>query len=245
MNLTISAPSNDLDIVHLVLNASPIVQLVLLLLMVVSATSWLRIVQKYRLLTRISAQNEVFQRIYERGGFALQTTSKEADPDKGPMERIACEGDLEKTKMRDVRGLDHITLVDSVRRRMYAHYQTEMDAIEKHLSFLATVGSVSPYLGLFGTVWGIMHAFTGLASLSQVTLASVAPGIAEALVATAIGLFSAIPAVIAYNRLSNDAERIANKMEGFIEKFAIDLHTSTQASINAERQAQLDSIKRR
>ena len=161
------------------------------------------------------------------------------------MERIACEGDLEKTKMRDVRGLDHVTLVDSVRRRMYAHYQTEMDAIEKHLSFLATVGSVSPYLGLFGTVWGIMHAFTGLAALSQVTLASVAPGIAEALVATAIGLFSAIPAVIAYNRLSNDAERIANKMEGFIEKFAIDLHTSTQASINAERQAQLDSIKRR
>jgi biopolymer transport protein TolQ len=103
---------------------------------------------------------------------------------------------------------------------MRAGYQREMDAVESQLSFLATVGSVSPYVGLFGTVWGIMHAFTGLASLQQVTLATVAPGIAEALVATAIGLFAAIPAVVAYNRFARDVDRVANKLETFIEEFS-------------------------
>jgi biopolymer transport protein TolQ len=103
---------------------------------------------------------------------------------------------------------------------MRASYQRELDGIESNLSFLATVGSVSPYIGLFGTVWGIMHAFTGLAALEQVTLASVAPGIAEALVATAIGLFAAIPAVVAYNRFAHDIDRVANKLETFIEEFS-------------------------
>jgi biopolymer transport protein TolQ len=103
---------------------------------------------------------------------------------------------------------------------MRASYQREMDALESRLSFLASAGSVSPYIGLFGTVWGIMHAFTGLASLEQATLASVAPGIAEALVATAIGLFAAIPAVVAYNRFAHDIDRLANRFETFIEEFS-------------------------
>ena len=103
---------------------------------------------------------------------------------------------------------------------MRASYQRELDAVETNLSFLASVGSVSPYVGLFGTVWGIMHAFTGLASLQQVTLATVAPGIAEALVATAIGLFAAIPAVVAYNRFARDIDRVAIKLETFIEEFS-------------------------
>jgi biopolymer transport protein TolQ len=103
---------------------------------------------------------------------------------------------------------------------MRASYQRELDVVESNLSFLASVGSVSPYVGLFGTVWGIMHAFTGLASLQQVTLATVAPGIAEALVATAIGLFAAIPAVVAYNRFARDIDRVAIKLETFIEEFS-------------------------
>ena len=112
------------------------------------------------------------------------------------------------------------TLLDGARRAMRASYQREMDAIESRLDFLGSVGSVSPYIGLFGTVWGIMHAFTGLANVQQVSLATVAPGIAEALVATAIGLFAAIPAVLAYNRFARDIDRVAIQMESFIEEFS-------------------------
>ena len=102
---------------------------------------------------------------------------------------------------------------------MRAAYQREMDALEQHLAFLASVGSVSPYVGLFGTVWGIMNSFRGLANVQQATLAAVAPGIAEALIATAIGLFAAIPAVVAYNRYSHDIDRISIRFESFIEEF--------------------------
>jgi biopolymer transport protein TolQ len=136
------------------------------------------------------------------------------------MERIFASGMREYQKLRERRITDAGTLLDGARRAMRASLQREMDMAESQLAFLATVGSISPYIGLFGTVWGIMHAFTGLASLQQVTLATVAPGIAEALVATAIGLFSAIPAVISYNRFAHDVDRIAIKLETFIEEFS-------------------------
>ena len=123
-------------------------------------------------------------------------------------------------KLREKRVMDTGALLDGARRAMRASFQRELDAIESNLSFLASVGSVSPYVGLFGTVWGIMHAFIGLANMTQVTLATVAPGIAEALVATAIGLFAAIPAVIAYNRFARDIDRIAGQLESFIEEFS-------------------------
>jgi biopolymer transport protein TolQ len=142
----------------------------------------------------------------------------------GPMERIFASGMREYQKLRERRIQDAGTLLDGARRAMRASFQREMDAIESHLSFLASVGSVSPYVGLFGTVWGIMHAFIGLSNLQQVTLATVAPGIAEALVATAIGLFAAIPAVIAYNRFARDIDRIAIQSETFIEEFSNILH---------------------
>jgi biopolymer transport protein TolQ len=103
---------------------------------------------------------------------------------------------------------------------MRAAYQRELDGMESHLSFLATVGSVSPYVGLFGTVWGIMLAFQSLASVAQATLAQVAPGIAEALIATAMGLFAAIPAVVAYNRYTHDIDHLSNRMESFMEEFS-------------------------
>src|SRR3569833_2873257 len=115
-------------------------------------------------------------------------------------------------------------LLDGARRAMRAAYQREMDALDSHLAFLASVGSVSPYVGLFGTVWGIMNAFRGLANVQQATLAAVAPGFAEALIATAIGLFAAIPAVVAYNRYSHDIDRLAIRFESFIEEFSNILH---------------------
>lgn len=136
------------------------------------------------------------------------------------MERIFASGMREFLKLRERRVADAGALLDGARRAMRASFQREMDAIEHHLSFLATVGSVAPYIGLFGTVWGIMHAFTGLANLQQVTLATVAPGIAEALVATAIGLFAAIPAVMAYNRFARQIDQVAIRMETFIEEFS-------------------------
>jgi len=116
--------------------------------------------------------------------------------------------------------LDIGAILDGARRAMRAAFQREMDALEAHLAFLASVGSVSPYIGLLGTVWGIMNAFRGLANVQQATLSAVAPGIAEALIATAIGLFAAIPAVVAYNRFSHDIDRLAIRFESFVEEFS-------------------------
>jgi biopolymer transport protein TolQ len=147
------------------------------------------------------------------------------------MERIFASGMREYQKLRERRIADAGTLLDGARRAMRASYQRELDAMEANLSFLASVGSVSPYVGLFGTVWGIMHAFTGLGALQQVTLATVAPGIAEALVATALGLFAAIPAVVAYNRFARDIDRVAIKLETFIEEFSNILQRNLGAPI--------------
>jgi biopolymer transport protein TolQ len=144
----------------------------------------------------------------------------------GSLERIFEAGFREFAKLRSGQraGTDASNMVDGARRAMRATFQREMDFLERHLAFLASTGSVSPYVGLFGTVWGIMHAFRSLANVQQATLAQVAPGIAEALVATAIGLFAAIPAVVAYNRYSHDIERLANRFESFMEEFSNILH---------------------
>lgn len=128
-------------------------------------------------------------------------------------------GEYLKSRQQKER-LDHGVMVDGSRRAMKAAYQRELDTMEAGLGFLATTGSVSPYIGLFGTVWGIMNAFRGLANVEQATLASVAPGIAEALVATAIGLFAAIPAVVAYNRFASSIDRLSVRFEGFMEEFS-------------------------
>lgn len=214
--------NQDLSIIHLVINASLIVQLVMLLLVLVSIASWAAIFRKLFALRRVKALNETFEREFWSGTsindlfLAATKNAREA----GPMERIFASGMREFQKLRERRITDAGTLMDGARRAMRASFQREMDVVESHLSFLASVGSVSPYVGLFGTVWGIMHAFSGLASLQQVTLSTVAPGIAEALVATAIGLFSAIPAVVAYNRFARDIDRVANMLETFIEEFS-------------------------
>jgi biopolymer transport protein TolQ len=214
--------NQDLSILQLVLNASLVVQLVMLLLVAVSITSWAAIFRKLFSLGKVKALNETFERNFWSGTSLNDLFSAAAQNAKscGPMERIFASGMREYQKLRERRITDPSTLMDGARRAMRASFQREMDVVETHLSFLASVGSVSPYVGLFGTVWGIMHAFTGLAALTQVTLASVAPGIAEALVATAIGLFAAIPAVVAYNRFARDIDRVAIRLETFIEEFS-------------------------
>ena len=214
--------NQDLSILHLVLNASIVVQLVMLLLVVVSVSSWAAIFRKLFALRKVKTLNEAFERDFWSGTSLndLFAAAAKNARDSGDMERIFASGLREYQKLRERRIVDTGTLMDGARRAMRASFQREMDEVESNLSFLASVGSVSPYVGLFGTVWGIMHAFTGLANLQQVTLATVAPGIAEALVATAIGLFAAIPAVVAYNRFARDIDRIAIRLETFIEEFS-------------------------
>ncbi|CAN7202835.1 protein TolQ [Polaromonas sp. LjRoot131] len=214
--------NQDLSIVSLILNASWVVQAVVALLVGVSIASWAAIFRKIVALKKVQKLNDEFDREFWSGTSLNDLFSGAAQNAKhsGPMERIFASGMREYQKLRERHITDPGTLLDGARRAMRASYQRELDAIEANLSFLATVGSVSPYVGLFGTVWGIMHAFTGLAALEQVTLATVAPGIAEALVATAIGLFAAIPAVVAYNRFSHDIDRVANRLETFIEEFS-------------------------
>jgi biopolymer transport protein TolQ len=206
----------------LLLNASWVVQAVVLLLLFVSLMSWTAIFRKLLSLGDVGRLNDEFEREFWSGK-SLQELFAAAQQNaklSGPMERIFASGMREYQKLRERRITDSGLLMDGARRAMRASLQREMDAIESNLSMLASVGSVSPYVGLFGTVWGIMHAFTGLAEMQQVTLAKVAPGIAEALAATAIGLFAAIPAVLAFNRFSRDIDRVANRLETFIEEFS-------------------------
>ena len=214
--------NQDLSILHLVLNASLVVQAVMLLLLLVSVASWAAIFRKLFAIRRLKSLNDSFERDFWSGTSLndLFAAASKNTHQSGAMERIFASGMREFQKLRERRITDTGTLMDGARRAMRASFQREMDEVESNLSFLASVGSVSPYVGLFGTIWGIMHAFTGLANLQQVTLATVAPGIAEALVATAIGLFAAIPAVVAYNRFARDIDRIAIRLETFIEEFS-------------------------
>ena len=163
----------------------------------------------------------------------LYNTAIQKTTGSGPMERIFASGMREFLKLRERRISDTAVLLEGAQRAMRANLQREVDNLESQLSFLGSVASVSPYVGLFGTVWGIMHAFTGLASLEQVTLATVAPGIAEALVATAIGLFAAIPAVVAYNRFATRIDRIANKLDTFSDEFSNILQRNLSAQTPA------------
>ncbi len=223
--------NHDMSIVQLVLQASLVVQLVMLLLLGVSVVGLALIFRKVFALRKVRSLNEDFEREFWSGTSLndLYAAAAQNARHAGPMERIFASGMREFQKLRERRITDAGTLLDGARRAMRASFQREMDVVESNLSLLASVGSVSPYVGLFGTVWGIMHAFSGLASLQQVTLATVAPGIAEALVATAIGLFAAIPAVVAYNRFARDIDRVAIRLETFIEEFSNILQRSVGA----------------
>jgi biopolymer transport protein TolQ len=221
--------NQDLSIVTLVLHASGVVQLVMAGLMLTSLASWTVIFGKLFSLRSLRRGNEAFEREFWSGKNLndLFAAAGQKD-DHAPMTRIFAAGMREFLKLRE-RRMDAGSQLDGARRAMRASLQRELDSIEGNVGFLASVGSVSPYVGLFGTVWGIMHAFVGLANVQQVTLATVAPGIAEALVATAIGLFAAIPAVVAYNRFARDIDRIAIQLETFIEEFSNILQRSASA----------------
>jgi biopolymer transport protein TolQ len=211
--------NQDFSILTLVVQASFVVQVVMAGLMVGSLASWTVIFGKLFGLKRVRAMNEEFEREFWAGRNLNELYGDAAKrTDASPMERIFAAGMREFFKLRERRVTEASGLLDGARRAMRASFQREMDAIESHLSFLASVGSVSPYIGLFGTVWGIMHAFVGLSNLQQVTLATVAPGIAEALVATAIGLFAAIPATIAYNRFSHRVNAFEARLQRFADK---------------------------
>ena len=216
------AVTQDLSVISLLANASVLVQLVMAGLLLASLFSWYYIFRKYFGLRRANQQSDEFEKDFWSGGdlnelFQAAINSRR---DSGSMERIFESGYREFTKLRRQPGQDIASVVEGTRRAMRATYQRELESLESHLSFLASVGSVSPYVGLFGTVWGIMNAFRGLANVAQATLAHVAPGIAEALIATAMGLFAAIPAVVAYNRFAGDVNRLATRFDSFMEEFS-------------------------
>ena len=210
----------DLSFFALVRQASIIVQAVMLLLAFLSLWSWWQIFIKRFQIGRARRDTSAFEDEFWKGGDLGELYQRVSQSRTGAgLEHIFTAGFREYAKHRKQGSSSAITL-DSARRAMRAAYQRELDALESHLAGLATVGSVSPYIGLFGTVWGIMNSFRGLASVGQATLAQVAPGIAEALIATAIGLFAAIPAVVAYNRYTHDLDRLSTRYETFIEEFS-------------------------
>ncbi|MEI7969133.1 MAG: protein TolQ [Betaproteobacteria bacterium] len=216
--------STDLSILHLLTTASLTVQLVMLLLLALSLLSWLFIFQKLVVVRRARIETEAFElelrEVHEDNELQRLLSRTSVNENRSSsIERILLAGYRENTRLRRQPGQASAGSMDGVGRAMRATYQREMDRIEASLNFLATVGSVSPYIGLFGTVWGIMNSFRGLANVGQATLATVAPGIAEALIATAIGLLAAIPAVIAYNHFSRDVDRLANRFESLMEEF--------------------------
>ena len=221
MNVT-----QDLELWTLIVNASLVVKLVMLLLLTVSFLSWTFIFSKWIAIRRARSQTEQFERDFWSGNDLnlLYQGAVNSRHTIGSLERIFEAGFREFSKLRNQRGNDASALVEGAERAMRATYQREMDHLERHLSFLASTGSVSPYVGLFGTVWGIMHAFRSLANVQGATLSQVAPGIAEALIATAIGLFAAIPAVVAYNRFSHDIDRLSIRFESFMGEFSNILH---------------------
>ena len=212
--------STDLSVLTLITHASIVVQAILVLLIGLSLWSWWQIFLKLFQLKRTISDTDAFEEQFWKGG-DLNALYQRAVQKRvgGSLEHIFSSGFREYSKHRRQGSPSAVTL-DSARRAMRAAYQREIDVLEAHLAGLATVGSVSPYIGLLGTVWGIMNAFRGLANVSQATLAHVAPGIAEALIATAIGLFAAIPAVVAYNRFTHDIDRLATRFESFVEEFS-------------------------
>ena len=221
MNVT-----QDLSFIALITNAHLIVQLIMALLLAVSVISWTYIFKKLFDVRGARNQTVEFEKTFWAGGnlHALHASAGSNRANSGALARIfeAGMGEFIKGKQAAAasRDMDLGAVLDGARRAMRAAFQREMDALEAHLAFLASVGSVSPYIGLLGTVWGIMNAFRGLANVQQATLSAVAPGIAEALIATAIGLFAAIPAVVAYNRFSHDIDRLAIRFESFVEEFS-------------------------
>jgi biopolymer transport protein TolQ len=216
-------PVSDIAFLKLILQASLPVQIVLGLLLGASLLSWWYIFVKLFALRGATRKTTQFERAFWSGDVDMNSLYQQvsgARDQSGELARIFESGFREFVKLKRQTGAEVADVMEGSRRAMRAAIQRDLDRLEAHLAFLATVGSVSPYVGLFGTVWGIMNAFQSLANVSQATLAQVAPGIAEALLATAMGLFAAIPAVIAYNSFTHDLDRLATRFESFMEEFS-------------------------
>lgn len=222
---------SDMSLGHLIANASLAVQFVMLLLVSVSVLSWVMIIQRWRVLRAASKSAHKFEERFWSGmdlGRLYVQVNTDGDEFSG-QESIFKAGFREFARLRQQSSADAEAVMDGAQRAMRVSMSREQEKLERHLSFLATVGSTSPYIGLFGTVWGIMNSFRSLATVQQATLAIVAPGIAEALIATAMGLFAAIPAVVAYNRFASSAESILFNYETFAEEFSSILHRKAHA----------------
>ncbi|MCH2559196.1 MAG: protein TolQ [Alcanivorax sp.] len=217
--------SSSMSILSLVTNAGPVVQVVMLVLLLASLISWYMIVNRYRVLGRARRADKAFEEKFWSGedlSSLYNQVRKKPNPDSAS-EAVFRSGFQEFVRLsKTTRGPDAI--MEGAQRAMRVALQREQSRLTKHLPFLATVGSTSPYIGLFGTVWGIMNSFRALANVTQATLSVVAPGIAEALVATAMGLFAAIPAVMAYNRFAAQSESLLGDCEVFAEEFSSVLH---------------------
>lgn len=213
--------NEPISIIELVLKASIIVQVVMGLLMAASMTSWIMIFQRFFTLGTISREAIEFETEFWSGKDLRQIYKDLEEHEDTPigLPAIFQAGFKEFSRLR-TQSADPDRVMQNVHRAMRVSMSREEERLERHLAFLATVGSTSPYVGLFGTVWGIMNSFRGLATVNQASLAVVAPGISEALVATAMGLFAAIPAVIAYNRYAAQVEIIVNRFEAFTDEFS-------------------------
>ncbi|MEO0423236.1 MAG: protein TolQ [Pseudomonadota bacterium] len=214
--------SQDLTFIQLIMQASLAVKLVMLLLVIASLMSWSIIFNRWRVIGRARAHTEEFENQFWSGGDLNVLYKRLQDTSNGRegVGSIFQAGYREFGRLRGDRTLGGDKLLENARRSMRVYQNKELDRLETNLSTLATIGSTSPYVGLFGTVWGIMNAFRELGDAGQATLATVAPGIAEALVATAMGLFAAIPAVIAYNRYADQVDRLETRFEAFVEEFS-------------------------
>lgn len=218
--------TEGLSIWSLIINASFVVQVVMLILIMASVVSWAMIANRFLVLREARNNGAAFEEEFWSGtdlGKLYQKCKKNEQP-ASCQEAIFVAGFKEFIKLRKQDSMNAETIIEAVQRSMRVSFSREQERLEKHLSFLATVGSTSPYIGLFGTVIGIMNSFRSLASQSQATLSLVAPGIAEALVATAIGLFAAIPAVIAYNRFASASDSVLKNSVTFSDEFTSILH---------------------
>jgi biopolymer transport protein TolQ len=220
--LNITPNSEGIQILSLIWHASLMVQLVMFLLVVASVISWTMIIRKRRTIRQAHAAAGRFEAQFWAGGNLNQMYQDYTRKDivLNGMENIFVGGFREFARLDKQKNIEPMHVLEGVQRAMRVALSREIEYLETNLAFLATVGSTSPYIGLFGTVWGIMNSFSHLSNTTQATIASVAPGISEALVATAMGLFAAIPAVIAYNRYSNKVERLVTRYEIFMEEFA-------------------------
>ncbi len=232
----------QLSLIDLVLNASFTVQLVMALLLAASMLSWYMIVQRFIYFRNARDEMYDFEERFWSGVDLAQLYREGSDKsaDGHPMlgmESIFRAGFKEFSRLAKQSDMDSEALIEGSRRAMRVAMMREQERLERHLAFLASVGSTSPYIGLFGTVWGIMHSFRGLANATQATLATVAPGISEALVATAMGLFAAIPAVLAYNRLASRVEMFDNRYNTFVDEFSGILYRQAYALRARDRKA--------